>query len=139
MSNFGTMSGPYLDHVRAMFSSSTSRPTRVLRFSRLTHFNLRHINMEYLLFETMSGPCWGHVWSMFGLALIPEQLELWNFQSWVNIVYGVVFWSHARTMSGLYSETQTNWTESIYRNLNKLNWVNIKSLLIWAYLSFDPA
>ena len=29
---FGTMSGPYLDHVRAMFSSSTSISTRVSRF-----------------------------------------------------------------------------------------------------------
>ena len=75
---------PSMDNARAIFGpcqghvlpSFTSRPTRVLKFSRLTHFGLRHINMEYLLFGTMSGPCWGHVWTMFGLALIPEQLEL---------------------------------------------------------------
>ena len=47
---------------------------------------------------------------MFGLALLPDQLEHWIFQDWVNMVKGLCLWSfyvwrpckdHVETMLGL--------------------------------------
>ena len=75
------MFGPCRGHV---LSSFTSRPTRVLKFSRLTHYGLRHMNMEYILLWTMSKPCWDHVWTMFGLTLLADGLELYLQTSYIS-------------------------------------------------------
>jgi len=40
--------------------------------------------------EAMLGPCLGHFgqfWTMFGLVFLLDQLELWNFQDLVNMVF----------------------------------------------------
>ena len=41
---------------------------------------LRHISIECLLFGTMPEPCFDYVGTMFGQALLPDQLELCNFK-----------------------------------------------------------
>ena len=64
----------------------TSRPARALKLSRLSQHGLRTLPMDFLIFGTMSGPCLDHVGTMFGLALLPDQLEHWIFQGWVNMV-----------------------------------------------------
>ena len=51
------------------------------------------------------GAMFGPFWTMFGLAILPDQLELWNFQDLVNMVlgsfYGVcTFWDHIRVILG---------------------------------------
>ena len=49
------ISNPFrLGHV---LSSFNTRLTTALKFSRLTHFGLKHMNMEYIPLGTMSGPC----------------------------------------------------------------------------------
>ena len=47
-----------------------------IKLSRLSQLSPRDMSMDFLFFRTMSGPCLDHVWSMFGLRLLPEQLEL---------------------------------------------------------------
>ena len=59
------------------------------------------------------GPCledFAAFWTMFGLALLPDQPELWNFQDWLNMVLETCLWSayflgpcldHIGTMIGL--------------------------------------
>ena len=66
------MLGPCRDHV---WPSPTSRPARALKFSRLSKHGLRPMSTKCLLIRTISGPCLDHVGAMFGLALLPDQLE----------------------------------------------------------------
>ena len=104
----GTKSGPCWDHV---WPSFTSRLATALRFSRLSNLVLG----PFLWSVYFLGPCQIHVWTftsfdywvftfedhfdqfgaMFGLALLPDQPELWNFQDsiiWSKVhVYGVLF------------------------------------------------
>ena len=39
------------------------------------------------------GVMFGPFWTMSDLALLPDQLELWNFPDWVNKVLGTFLWS----------------------------------------------
>ena len=41
----------------------------------------------------MSGPSWDHVGTMVGPSLLPDQLELWNFEVWVSMVQGLCQWN----------------------------------------------
>ena len=90
-----------LDHVRAMsrpcwdyvWPGLTSIPARALKFSRLDQFCVRPIWMEYLLFGILSGPCLDHVRTLIDLALLTDQLELWSFQDWINMVWILCLWS----------------------------------------------
>ena len=78
--------------------SLISRPARAIKFSKLSQGGLRHMCMKCPLLETMLGPCFDHVKTMFGLSLAPYQLELWHFFKTDSIwskkhVLGVhVFW-----------------------------------------------
>merc|ERR1711954_396808 len=73
----------FWDHVRAMFGpcrdhvwpSLTSRPARALKFSRLSKHGLRPMSAECPLIRTISGPYLDHVGTIFGLALLTDQLE----------------------------------------------------------------
>ena len=47
---------------------------------------LRHMCIECLLFRAMPGPCLDYVGTMFGLALLPDQLELCNLEDWIKMV-----------------------------------------------------
>ena len=62
----------YGDHDAPIF---TSRPARVLKFFRMSQQYLQDV-YGVSTFGTISRPCLDHVWIMFGLALIPDQLEL---------------------------------------------------------------
>ena len=115
----------FLDHIWVMFwpcpPSFTSKPARALKCSRLSHHGLRQMSIECPIFKTMCRPCFDHAGTMFGLALIQDQLELWHFQ----IIKGLLaacefrylaymhevpnFWSYVSS----YLETKTSWTESI--------------------------
>ena len=74
----------FLDHARAMFGPCqdhvwpifTFRLDKALKFSRLSQHCIGHMSMECLIFGAMSGPCLDHAKTMFGLALLLEQLEL---------------------------------------------------------------
>ena len=55
--------------------SLTSRPARALKFSRLSQHGLRPMAAECPLIRTISGPCFDHVGTIFGLALLTDQLE----------------------------------------------------------------
>ena len=64
---FGTMPWQSLDHV---WSNFTARPVRALKQSRLSHLGIRPMSVNYDFFV----PCKGHIWTMFSLALLLEQL-----------------------------------------------------------------
>ena len=44
------------------------------------------MSIECLLFGTIPGPCFDHAGTMYGLALLPDQLELCNFKDWIKMV-----------------------------------------------------
>ena len=59
---------------------ATSRRAISIKLSRLCQPDLRPMNMEFVVFGTMSRPYVDHVRTMFGLALLPDQLDARNFQ-----------------------------------------------------------
>ena len=63
-----------------------SRPPTDLKCSRLSHYDLRLMFMEWLLFETISVPFLDHAMTMLTLVLLPDQLKHINFEDWVNMV-----------------------------------------------------
>ena len=67
------MFGPYLDHVWPSFTTS---PAKAPKFLRLGKHYLRYMSMVFLLFGTIFWPCLDHVWTIFGLALVPDQIDL---------------------------------------------------------------
>ena len=79
-----TISGRCWDNVRPIF---TSWPARALKFWGLSQNGLRNMFKECLLFVTMSGPCLDHFGTMIDLALLTDQLQLWNFQDLINMVW----------------------------------------------------
>ena len=66
--------------------SFTPRTARALKYSRLSQHGLRQISMKCILFGTISGPYLDLVWAMFGLALLPDQPEFWNFHDEVIMI-----------------------------------------------------
>ena len=98
------MLSPCWGHVWPTF---TSQPAIALKFSRLSQHGQRPMSLRGCpILGTMSGPCWGHAWPSF----LPDQLEHWNFQDWINMVKGLCLWSfyvwrpckdHVETMLGL--------------------------------------
>ena len=93
---FGTISGPCWDHV---WPSFTFQLDTALKFSSLFQYGLRPMSGSlYFL-----GPYQDYVWTMFGLALLLDWIQLWNCQVSVNMVWcpchGVfTFWDHIRAM-----------------------------------------
>ena len=83
---FYTTSIPFLDPANHAYPSFTSRPDKALKFWRLSQHCLRHKSIKCQLFGTMSGPCFYQVKSTFGLDLLSDELALWKFQDWVNMV-----------------------------------------------------
>ena len=73
LNHANTMFGLCWDHV---WPSFTCRPDRALKFSTLDLHGLRPISLEFLFL----GPCQAHVGTMFGLALLQDQLEQCSFQ-----------------------------------------------------------
>ena len=75
-------------HVRAMFRSSldiflpnfTSTQSRALKFSRLSQHGIRPMYLPCLFFEPMPGLCLEHFGTMFGLDLLPDKVDLLNFE-----------------------------------------------------------
>ena len=49
--------------------------------------------MKWPPFGTMSMLCLDHARTMFGLASLPDKLEHWNFEEWVNMVQGIYAWN----------------------------------------------
>ena len=79
---------------------------------------------------------------MFGISLLPDQLEHWNFQEWVHMVQGpclesVYLWGpcqdHVRTMFGL---------TLLLDQLEQWNFhpwdIMVKSLCLWSVYFVDP-
>ena len=87
-----------------VWTSCTSRPARVLNFSKLSWERPRHMCMKCPLLETMLGQCFDHVKSMFGISLAQYRLELWTFFKTESIwpkkhVLGVsMFWDPIHAM-----------------------------------------
>ena len=73
-----TIFGPWWDLV---WTTATSRPAISLNVSKLCQHDLRPLSMEFLLFGTMSKPCFDPVKIMFGIALLPDQVEVWYFKT----------------------------------------------------------
>ena len=71
---------PCLDHISTMMgrflAGATFRQARSIKLSSLCHHDLRPMTMKFVLFGTMPIPCFDHVRIMFGLALLPDQLEV---------------------------------------------------------------
>ena len=131
----------FKDHVRAMFgpcrdhilTSFTSKPVRPLQSSRLSQQGPR----AYV--RAMFGPCK----TMFRLALLPDQPELWNFQDWVNMVCGPCLWSvyffrlcqdHIWTMMGPcldYCHFQTSYISKRFKTVS--TW---SEALVYGVLTF---
>ena len=90
---FRAMFGPFGDPVLLCFTSAL---VWALKFARLTQHGIRHISMNYLLFETMSGLL-DHFGAMLGL---PRD---WRFSRLSQhdlrkILWGVYFLHHVRAM-----------------------------------------
>ena len=99
VSILGTMPGPCWVHVWPIF---TSRPARVMKFSRQSQHGLRTMCMACFILETMSGPCWDHVWAKF-TSQPKRDPEIFKAESmWFKTnVYGMsTFWEHFRAMCG---------------------------------------
>ena len=74
-----------------------------LKFLSPGRSGLQNTTLIYLIFITMQG----HVWSLFGLGSIPGYIEIWNFEDYINWVWGIyqwnfIFWDHVMAMFGLY-------------------------------------
>ena len=66
----------------------TSTEMRKAKFSRLGQFSPRPKSMKLFLFGTKWGPFLDHIVTMYALVLLLDQVELWNFQAWVNMFQG---------------------------------------------------
>ena len=75
------MFGPCWDHV---WPGITSIPAIVLKSPWLALLALQDLSNESLLIRSLLGPCFDHVGTIFGQGSVPYQLELLNFQDWVN-------------------------------------------------------
>ena len=77
----------------------------ISRPSRLTQLGLTLMSIKCLIFGTLSVPCWDHVRTTLGLALLSDPLQLWNDQDWEKmymecLLFETMSWYHARTKFG---------------------------------------